>query len=516
MSILEDKTGNLWVGTRMGISKLNTKSNHIFYNTDSTGNGQPPSIFKNLTFEDGFFGIGCNSNSICEDQNGSIWIGANDRLTVYRPESTVTDTIPPDIQLAGIELFNEKIPWADVEKKQDTSIVLSNGVNIGHMKFDGLSRWYGVPEHLSLASDDNFLTFHFIGITTKSTQNVKYKYKLDGLDENWSIITSETSASFGNISPGKYIFRVKAMNSEGYWSSELMYNFAIRPPWWKTLWAYFFYSLGLILGIILVDRIQTQRVIAKEHERIRDRELEHAREIEKAYQQLHLQHEIVENQKIELEVQKKLSDELLLNILPAEVADELKTKGFADTKVIDEVTVIFTDFIGFTLLSEKLSPTELVTEIHECFSAFDHIMQLHGIEKIKTIGDSYMAAGGLPTPNQTHSTDAVKAALAVQQFMHEHNGRKKEANEPFIEIRIGLHTGPVIAGIVGVRKFAYDIWGDTVNTASHIESSGDAGKINISGATYNLIKNSFNCTYRGKIEAKNKGMIDMYFVNSAM
>jgi class 3 adenylate cyclase len=211
---------------------------------------------------------------------------------------------------------------------------------------------------------------------------------------------------------------------------------------------------------------------------------------------------------------KKRSDELLLNILPEEVAEELKAKGSAEAKLIDEVTVLFTDFKGFTQLSEKLSPKELVAEINDCFSAFDHIMQKHGVEKIKTIGDAYMAAGGLPTSNTTHANDVVLAALDIQQFMHDHKAKKEAAGELFFEIRIGVHTGPVVAGIVGVKKFAYDIWGDTVNTASRMESSGEVGKVNISGTTYELVKDQFHFEHRGKIIAKGKGEIDMYFVEA--
>lgn len=214
----------------------------------------------------------------------------------------------------------------------------------------------------------------------------------------------------------------------------------------------------------------------------------------------------------ELRTEKKKSDDLLLNILPTEVANELKEKGSAAAKQFDEVTVMFTDFKGFTQISEKLSPTELVSEIHACFKAFDHIIEKHNIEKIKTIGDSYMCAGGLPVANKTNATDIVQAALEIQQFMVQHSKQRKSDNKEIFEIRIGIHTGPVVAGIVGVKKFAYDIWGDTVNIASRMESSGEPGKVNISGSTYDLVKDKFSCIHRGKIQAKNKGEIDMYFV----
>jgi len=217
----------------------------------------------------------------------------------------------------------------------------------------------------------------------------------------------------------------------------------------------------------------------------------------------------------ELRLEKQKSDDLLLNILPEEVANELKEKGSADAKQFDMVTVMFTDFKGFTKISERLSPSQLVEEIHICFKAFDAIIAKHNIEKIKTIGDAYMCAGGLPVSNETHAVDVVNAAIEIRQFMQEHLEQKKLAGEEVFEIRIGIHTGPVVAGIVGIRKFAYDIWGDTVNVASRLESSGEAGKINISGSTYEYVKDQFACTHRGKIEAKNKGQIDMYFVENA-
>jgi adenylate cyclase len=214
--------------------------------------------------------------------------------------------------------------------------------------------------------------------------------------------------------------------------------------------------------------------------------------------------------------EKKRSDSLLLNILPAEVAEELKAKGETEAKLFDEVTVLFTDFLGFTELSEKLSPKELIKDLHECFTAFDNIIQKHNLEKIKTSGDAYMAAGGLPTPNNTHAMDAVNAALEIRRFLEEGKEKRIANGQHYFELRIGVHSGPVIAGIIGVKKFSYDIWGDTVNTAARMESSGEAGKVNISGATYELVKETFSCTYRGKIQAKGKGDVDMYFAEGAV
>lgn len=213
---------------------------------------------------------------------------------------------------------------------------------------------------------------------------------------------------------------------------------------------------------------------------------------------------------------KKRSDELLLNILPEETAEELKETGTAKTRSFEKVSVLFTDFKNFTQASEKLTPEELVAEINHCYSEFDRIITKHGIEKIKTIGDSYMCAGGLPVPNETHPVDIINVALEMAAFIEETKKQKAAEGKPAFDLRIGIHTGPVVAGIVGIKKFSYDIWGDTVNTASRMESSGHIGKVNISGSTYELVKDKFICTPRGKLEAKNKGLVEMYFVEGPL
>ncbi len=206
------------------------------------------------------------------------------------------------------------------------------------------------------------------------------------------------------------------------------------------------------------------------------------------------------------------SDKLLLNILPAETAEELKATGESKARNYSLVTVMFTDFKNFTKHSENMTPEELVMEINYCYKEFDKINAKHNVEKIKTMGDGYMAAGGVPISNSTNPEDTVAAALEIQKFMENMKAERKNEGIPYFEVRIGIHSGPVVAGIVGLNKFAYDIWGDTVNIAARMESSGEAGKVNISGATYELIKEKYNCTYRGKVLAKNKGEIDMYYV----
>ncbi|UBF24395.1 GAF domain-containing protein [Kovacikia minuta CCNUW1] len=214
----------------------------------------------------------------------------------------------------------------------------------------------------------------------------------------------------------------------------------------------------------------------------------------------------------QLEVEKSKSDQLLLNILPVEVASELKHFGKVKPVYYESASVLFTDFKDFTKLSQKMAPEVLVAELDHCFSYFDRIVEKYNLEKLKTIGDSYMCAGGIPTPNRTHAVDTVLAAIEMQLFMHLHKAQKIKQNQPYWDIRIGVHSGPLLAGVIGQKKFAYDVWGDTVNTASRMESCGIPGRVNISQATFSAIKDFFQFEYRGKVAAKNKGEIDMYLV----
>ena len=213
-----------------------------------------------------------------------------------------------------------------------------------------------------------------------------------------------------------------------------------------------------------------------------------------------------------IEEEKNKSDKLLRNILPEETALELKQSGKVKAQKFESVTVLFTDFKNFTRSSSNLSPENLVRSVNYYFSKFDGVMDKHGMEKIKTMGDSYMCAGGLHFHKADHALKMVQAAFEISQIMDETKKIAEENIMPY-DIRIGIHTGPVVAGVVGTRKFAYDIWGDTVNVASRMESSSEPGKINISEKTYLLIKDSFDCSYRGELEVKNKGMMKMYYVN---
>jgi len=226
----------------------------------------------------------------------------------------------------------------------------------------------------------------------------------------------------------------------------------------------------------------------------------------------------MERRNKELQEQRQVAESLLLNILPVQVAAELKEKGAVEPKYFEDVTILFTDFVGFTLSTEKLAAEDLVTMLHDYFTAFDQITARYYLEKLKTIGDSYMCVGGLPLGRRarrspSHPVDAVMAAFEMIRAVQE---RDRPDNLARWAVRIGVHTGPVVAGVVGIQKFAFDIWGDTVNYASRMESSGSPNCINLSERTYSRVKDFFECEYRGKVLTKEKKEFDMYYVKAIL
>ena len=324
LSILEDKSGNLWFGTRFGLSKLSlVKLVEIKEKIKTNSIKEDDVFFKNYAYEDGFLGIGCSRKSIFETKDGTIWIGTNDRLTVYHPPKVdAPDTIAPNIQLTNIALFNENMAWAYLSKKKDSTLTLGNGVKVSNFEFDGVTKWYSLPEHLSLAYNNNYLTFNFIGITMNQSKKVKYQYILEGNDENWSALTRKNEVAYGNLPHGTYTFKVKAMNSEGYWSKPFEYTFTIRPPWWKTWW--FKTLLGVVIIGSIIFYIKWRERILKAEKII----LEKTVEVRTA--ELVVKNKIVEEQKkIVEEKHKEITDSI-------NYAERIQRSFLATKKHLDE------------------------------------------------------------------------------------------------------------------------------------------------------------------------------------
>jgi class 3 adenylate cyclase len=278
------------------------------------------------------------------------------------------------------------------------------------------------------------------------------------------------------------------------------------------------YSLALANTINYLRRENEQkqaRIIAQleENQKLQtkvNRELEE--KVAERTLEITRQNEKISKQAKTLEEEKERSERLLLNILPQEVATELKVTGHATPKYYENVSIVFVDITEFSRMARNMSPNDIVQDLDYIFSAFDMIIEKNGMEKIKTIGDAYMAVAGLPVPNETHPRDAVKAALEMFEFINNWKEGQHSLGKDGINLRIGINSGSVTAGVVGKSKFQFDIWGDAVNLASRMETGGEPGKVNVSQSTYELIKDEFNCTHRGKMDVKNMGELDMYFV----
>ncbi len=347
----------------------------------------------------------------------------------------------------------------------------------------------------SIKYKNNSIVFEFSSTNYLSGNKNLFQFYLEGYENNWSEWTYDKRKEYTNLPPGKYMFRIKTKDVFGHVSEENNFIFYIEYPWYMTTWAFISYLAFLLLIIFLVARITNWRLLRAK------RKLE-ATVTKRTAKVL--------AQKKEIEQEKDKSDKLLLNILPAEIAEELKNKGYAETRYYEDTTVLFADFKSFTKIAEQLQPKQLIKELDNCFANFDDICLKYRLEKIKTIGDAYMCVGGIPKPNTTHAVDAVLAALEMQEYIKKHFSSDSEA----WLLRIGIHSGDLIAGVVGKTKFAYDVWGDTVNVASRMEENSEVAKINISAATYQQISEFFETECRGELPVKNKQNICMYYVKS--
>ncbi len=500
LAIYEDEAFYLWLATANGLCRY-----HI-----------PTGEFQTFTTADGL----SNNfiNGILSEGDSCIWVStdnglsrlskANLQFTNYNKQDGLTDNEfnrisfyqAPDGRmyfggLNGVNSFYPSASFGQHVKKNQAPILLTS-----FSRFDGkidslitYSNFKEVDSTIYLSPRDHFFTFEFSLADYASHQQNKYSYMLEGFEPEWSNSTENNTARYYNIPAGNYTFKVRAATTEDNWGATILQvPIYVEQAFYKS-WE--FLLTCILIGLGLIYLLFQLRIYREKQNRIR------------------LEKEVAQRTQ-ELAAAKQQSDELLLNILPQETAEELKQYGRAKAKRFENVTVFFSDFKGFTKIAALLEPEELVAEIDYCFREFDRIIEANGLEKIKTIGDAYMCAGGIPSPTEQHASKVVQAALEIQEFMQQLAQEKKAKNEPYFETRIGIHTGSIVAGIVGIKKFAYDIWGDTVNIAARMEDTGAVGKVNVSSATYELIKSEFSCIHRGKIEVKNKGMIDMYYVEA--
>ena len=412
-AFLKDNNETIFLGTRFGLNKLGVSNRQklvekcderdIISNVADFQTKENDVFFKTYNYSDGFLGMGVNGgnngNNICEATDGTIWIASNDRLTAYHANGDAPDSIPPNIQIQSVELFGEKITWKSLAKTniktefdyqefklKDTTFLLPNGIEISEYNFDGLSKWYNLPDNLSLAYNNNNLTFNFIGITTKCPQKVKYKYFLEGAEKNWSGITEKSYASYGNLTAGTYTFYVKAMNSEGYWSDVKAFNFEIRPPWWKTWWFKSIYITLFISTLLLIYFWRTAALRRRQKELVV--EVDRAtQEISEKNQKLNLlvdeittQRDVIKDIHHEVSQSIDYATRLQKSILPEEqVLDESFSEHFVLFKPKDKVSG---DFYWWTNVEESTVITAADCTGHGVPGAF---MSMLGVSFLREI-----------------------------------------------------------------------------------------------------------------------------------
>ena len=457
--VLLDAFDNVWVGTRRGFDHLELDEEQLeIINITHYGR------------EDGFICGEAFRNACLLDADSTLWFGTARGVTRFDPRKVLVDPEPPSTRITDLQLNYEHADWS--------AWCDSVGAD-------------GLPLGLVLPYDRNHLTFTFQGISLAYPEKVRYQFILEGQESDWSPITATDRVTYSNLPPGSYTFNVIARNASGIWNdAPSIFSFTIEPPLYRTN--------GFMAGsgVLLLASLWT-------FVRLRERRLRKDRE--------HLERTVKERTR-QLEDEKHRSDQLLLNILPETTAAELKERGSAEARSYPNCTVLFSDFQGFTSISEQMEAHGIVAELDRFFRAFDRITTTHGLEKIKTIGDAYMCAAGVPNASPTHALDAVKTAIEMVQAVDRINAERAVEGKEAWPIRIGMHSGPLVAGVVGEKKFAYDIWGGTVNLASRMESNGAAGRINISGTTYALVMHAVQCTPRGPIKVKGRGEVQMYFV----
>lgn len=479
LSFVEDANGDFWLGTATGILFLSK------YDVEAFVGGQTTTIAaKRYNKSDGMRSTECNGGgqpAAIVDRNGAVWLTTMKGLVTFKPSSLRVNTIPPPMIIEEIEANGTPIN------------ISTNAVEL--------------PESTER------IIIRYTALSFLFPDKVRFQYRMDGFDREWNNVGTRREAEYTNLRAGTYIFRVRGCNNDGVWN-ETSLKFSITPRPYESYWFFGLVFLGVagaVAGFFswrLRQLQQRERELAKlvdERTAEIQRQVtildEQARDIEIANGELTEKNTIIEEE-------RQKSEQLLLNILPATIADRLKHGESIIADKFESVTIMFADIVGFTKLSARISPEHLVENLSMIFTTFDALAAKYKLEKIKTIGDAYMLVGGLPEPTPNHTEAVARMALEMQVAITD---LTSNTDEP-IFVRVGIHCGPVVAGVIGVRKFAYDLWGDSVNIASRMESSGEPGKVHCSEAVYQVLKDKFEFEERGEIEIKGKGKMRTYFI----
>jgi len=476
--VMGGEPGTLWLTTNLGVSRLEIATK----------------TFTTYLLSDGLQSNEFNTGAYYRADNGELFFGGINGFNAFFPKNIQENKLIPKMTITDIMLFNNSLEVGE------------NGLIDSDPAF---------VQELVIDYRQSNLTIRYAALHYTNSSANQYKYILEGDEDKFNEVGNRREAYYTHLEPGDYTFKVYGSNSDGIWSDEpATIKITVTPPFWQTWW---FRGILIFLAIVLVVAVQRWRIrsIKTQKETLARLVELRTRTVTEQKEKIEEQKQRLERQKDLVEIEKEKADKLLANILPEETAEELKNKGKARTRNYRRVSVMFTDFKGFTNHAEGFRPQELVRILDNYFREFDQIVERNQIEKIKTIGDAYMAAGGVPLRDKENPINTVVAGLQIQHFVKKSNKDSIAAGKPeeAWDLRLGIHTGEVIAGVIGTKRIAYDIWGNSVNVAARMEQSGEVGRVNISGKTYEYIEAYFDCTYRGKIPAKNKGHIDMYFVD---
>lgn len=463
--LVKQSENSFWLGQNKSVTNLRISNGKV-------------ELIKNFGIDEGFLGIQPFHNSAVLSQGRNVLVGSIKGL--LKIDSSNYHGVKRDlsVSLKRVLLNGDVKDWkAHADEIKD-----------------------GVPVGLKLLHNHVNLTFQVNSVHLKNPHEISFKYKLEGWDDEYRIRSANLLKSddglfnidYEHIAPGEFELIVYAKTPHGDWSSEpLKYKFEILQVWWKTT-SFIVSSILVLIGLIVfLVMYRTERLV-KEKLKLEG---------------------LVQDRTKDLNEEKIKSEKLLLNILPSEIALELKTFGSSKAKKYAKASVLFTDFKGFTKLSTEMSAVELVEKLDEIFVAFDEVIERNNLEKIKTIGDAYMCASGVPNENAFQVKNIVIAGLQLVEVMNSFNRKQESLNQPVWDVRVGIHTGEIIAGVVGKKKFAYDVWGDTVNIASRMESNSEPGRVNVSVSTFKEVERFFEFESRGYIQAKNCGELEMFFVN---
>ncbi len=481
-SVLPDEKHNLWLSTNKGICRFNLV-------TKTT---------TNYTEVDGLMSNEFNLGAYMKSKTGELYFGGIYGYNFFYPQRLMLNK--PNV---GVTITKLKL---------DRNWVLPN------QKGSPLSKPISQTKVLELSYRQRSFTIYFQPSDLSNPKLVNYKYVLEGTDEGELLLGNNNEMRFNSLATGKYTLKIYARIGDGLWGEPAILAIHIKPPFWGTWWFWLIVALLIAIGIRLFirNRIEMAR---RDQVRLEIKIAERTREIRLQSEKIEKQRKLLEEEKNKvveqqrlLQIEKDKTEKLLRNIIPESTAEELKNKGKASARAYKTVSVLFTDFVGFTKIAEHMNPSELVSRLDVYFSKFDEIIVNNNLEKIKTIGDAYMCAGGVPVRNNTNPIDTCLAALQIQEYMRVLKNEAIINNADYWELRLGINTGEVTAGVIGSERLAYDIWGSTVNQAQRMEMLGEPGKVTISGNTFKHIEPYFECVFRGKAQSKSKGLIDMYTV----